>query len=49
MVSWYKFEPGTPEYKQEASEIHSNFSTCNFITNLKKVIVLNGQYIQSFH
>jgi hypothetical protein len=20
-VSWYKFQPGTPEYKQEASEL----------------------------
>jgi len=24
-VSWSKFEPGTPEYKQEASIIQSNF------------------------
>jgi hypothetical protein len=43
MVSWSKFEPGTPGYKQEASEIQSNFSTCNFGTKLKKVMLLNGQ------
>jgi hypothetical protein len=43
MVSWSKFQPGTPEYKQEASELQSNFSTCNFSTQLKKVMVLKGQ------
>ena len=43
MVSWSKFEPGTPDYKEEASDIQSNFSTCNFGTKLKKVVVLSGQ------
>jgi hypothetical protein len=36
-VSWYKFQPGNPEYKQEASEHQSNFSTCDFITQIKRL------------
>ena len=43
MVYWSKFEPGAPEYNQEASEIQSNFSTYNFSTQIKKVTVLKGQ------
>ena len=43
MVSSSKFEPGTPEYKQEASKFQSKFSTCNFGTKLKKIMVLSGQ------
>jgi len=34
IVSRSKFELGTPEYKQGASEIQSNLSMCNFSTQL---------------
>jgi hypothetical protein len=42
MVSWSKFEPGIPEYKQEASEFQSNFSTCNFSRGKGKAVPLQA-------
>ena len=43
-----KLEPGIPEYEQEASGFQSNFSTCNFCTQPKKVWLLKVNKYNDF-